>query len=46
VVRITLDGASKDYKSVEIAVIPLDAKHQIENLFKEPLVFIEVQYGS
>ncbi len=44
--RITLDGEVKDYKVGEVAIIPLGAKHRIENPFKEPLVFIEVQHGT
>ena len=44
--RITLDGVIKDYKCGEVAQIPLGAKHRIENPFEEPLVFIEVQYGT
>ncbi|MDP3946417.1 MAG: phosphomannose isomerase type II C-terminal cupin domain [Lutibacter sp.] len=44
--RITLDGEIKDYKTGETALIPLGAKHRIENPFQEPLVFIEVQYGT
>jgi mannose-6-phosphate isomerase len=44
--RITLDGEVKDYKTGEVAIIPLGAKHRIENPFKEPLVFIEVQHGT
>lgn len=44
--RITLDGEIKDYKVGETAIIPLGAKHRIENPFDEPLIFIEVQYGT
>ncbi len=44
--RITLDGEVKDYNAGEVAVIPLGAKHRIENPFKDPLVFIEVQHGT
>ncbi|WP_417620229.1 phosphomannose isomerase type II C-terminal cupin domain [Oceanihabitans sediminis] len=44
--RITLDGVVKDYKVGETAIISLGAKHRIENPFKEPLVFIEVQHGT
>jgi mannose-6-phosphate isomerase len=44
--RITLDGEVKDYKAGEVAIIPLGAKHRIENPFNEPLIFIEVQHGT
>jgi mannose-6-phosphate isomerase len=44
--RVTLDGVQKDYKTGEVAIIPLGAKHRIENPFKEPLVFIEIQHGT
>ena len=44
--RITLDGNTKDYKAGEVAVIPLGAKHRIENPTDEPCVFIEVQHGT
>ncbi|HCE54990.1 MAG: mannose-6-phosphate isomerase [Flavobacteria bacterium RIFCSPLOWO2_12_FULL_35_11] len=44
--RITLDGEIKDYAAGETAIIPLGAKHRIENPFTAPLVFIEVQHGT
>ncbi|MGM1057009.1 MAG: phosphomannose isomerase type II C-terminal cupin domain [Bacteroidota bacterium] len=44
--RITLDGEIKDYPAGETAIIPLGAKHRIENPTKEKLVFIEVQHGT
>lgn len=44
--RITLDGEIKDYKAGETAIIPLGAKHRIENPAGEKLVFIEVQHGT
>ena len=44
--RITLDGEVKDYKAGEVAVIPLGAKHRIENTTDENCVFIEVQHGT
>ncbi|TRX15962.1 phosphomannose isomerase type II C-terminal cupin domain [Flavobacterium franklandianum] len=43
---ITLDGIVKEYKVGDTAIIPQEVKHRIENPFDEPLVFIEVQYGS
>ena len=44
--RITLDGVVKDYQAGEVAIIPLGAKHRIENPFPEPLIFVEVQHGT
>lgn len=44
--RITLDGVVKDYPAGEVAIIPLGAKHRIENPGTEPLIFIEVQHGT
>ncbi|TVZ28213.1 mannose-6-phosphate isomerase [Gillisia sp. Hel_I_86] len=44
--RITIDGEVRDYKAGEVVIIPLGAKHRIENPFKEPLVFVEVQHGT
>ena len=44
--RITLEGDVKDYVGGDTAIIPLGAKHRIENPFNLPLVFIEVQHGT
>lgn len=44
--RITLDGEIKNYNVGETALIPLGAKHRIENPTNHKLVFIEVQHGS
>lgn len=44
--RVTLDGVTKDYTVGETVLIPLKAKHRIENPTNQKLVFIEVQYGS
>ena len=44
--RITLDGEVRDYKAGEVAIIPLGAKHRIENATEENCVFIEVQHGT
>ena len=44
--RITLDGVVKDYNVGDTAIIPQGVKHRIENIMEEPLVFIEVQYGT
>ena len=42
---ITINDEIKDYKSGEVAQIPLGAHHRIENKTLEPVIFIEVQYG-
>ncbi len=44
--RVVLNGLEKDYGVGETALIPLGAKHRVGNPFDEPLVFIEVQYGT
>jgi mannose-6-phosphate isomerase len=43
---ITIDGVDKVYKVGEVAVIPLKAKHRIQNAGSHNLVFIEVQWGE
>jgi mannose-6-phosphate isomerase len=43
---ITIDGEDKTYKVGEVAIIPLKAKHRIQNATNENLVFIEVQWGE
>ena len=43
---ITINDEIKDYKSGEVAQIPLGAHHRIENKTLEPVIFIEVQYGN
>ena len=43
---ITIDNENNDYKGGEVAQIPQGAHHRIENKTNEPVVFIEVQYGS
>ncbi len=43
--RVTLDGVTKDYPVGETVLIPLKAKHRIENPTNQKLIFIEVQYG-
>jgi mannose-6-phosphate isomerase len=43
---ITIDGVDKTYKVGEVAIIPLKAKHRIQNATNENLVFIEVQWGA
>lgn len=43
---ITIDVAVKDYGVGEVAQIPLGAHHRIENKTNQPVIFIEVQYGT
>ena len=44
--KIILDGVDEIYKYRETALIPLSAKHRIQNIGEEVLVFIEVQTGT
>lgn len=43
---ITLGDEVRDYRVGEVAQISLGMLHRIENRTKEPVVFIEVQYGT
>ena len=43
---ITIDGLEKDYLKGDTVLIPLGAKHRIENKGTKKLIFIEVQTGS
>lgn len=43
---VTINDDVKEYKVGEVAQIPQGAKHRIENNTSEPVIFIEVQYGS
>ncbi|WP_304343812.1 phosphomannose isomerase type II C-terminal cupin domain [Chryseobacterium koreense] len=43
---ITINDEVKDYQTGEVVQIPLKTRHRIENTGKEPVVFIEVQYGT
>lgn len=43
---ITINDQIKDFKAGEVAQIPLGAHHRMENKTNEPVVFIEVQYGT
>ena len=36
----------RDYTVGQVAQIPLGAHHRIENKTSEPVVFVEVQYGT
>ena len=44
--KITLDGETQDFSKGDSIVIPLGAKHRIENIGNVNLVFIEVQTGE
>jgi len=43
---VTIDENSKEYNAGESVIIPLKAKHRVENKSNSLLVFIEVQTGS
>lgn len=43
---ITINDEVKDYAVGNVAQIPLGARHRMENRTTEPVVFIEVQYGT
>ncbi|MBT0573050.1 phosphomannose isomerase type II C-terminal cupin domain [Riemerella anatipestifer] len=43
---ITLGEEIRNFKAGEVAQIPQGMLHRIENKTSEPVVFIEVQYGT
>ena len=43
---VTIDDKSKEYNAGESVVIPIKAKHRVENKNNSLLVFIEVQTGT
>ena len=43
---VTINNNIKDYKEGETVIIPLKAKHRVENKSNSLLIFIEVQTGS
>lgn len=43
---ITINDVVKDYAVGEVAYIPQGAYHRIENKTDQPVIFIEVQYGT
>src|SRR5690606_17852426 len=43
---ITLGDEIKDYKVGQVVQIPQGVLHRIENRTQEPIVFIEVQWGT
>lgn len=43
---ITINDQIKEYAPGQVALVPQGAHHRIENKTNEPLIFIEVQYGS
>ena len=44
--NVTLDGKDTTYTEGEVVIIPLGAKHRIQNIGNEKLIFIEVQHGT
>lgn len=43
---ITINKEIKDFHPGDVAQIPKGAHHRIENKFDQPVVFVEVQYGT
>jgi mannose-6-phosphate isomerase len=43
---VTLDGKRIQLNAGDVIEIPREAKHRIENLGDETLIFIEVQLGT
>jgi cytidyltransferase-like protein len=43
---VTLDGQKKIHNKGECIFIPLKSKHRLENMSKDPLELIEVQFGD
>lgn len=43
---ITINNEIKDYNVGDVAEIPQGAHHRIENKTSQPVLFIEVQYGT
>ena len=46
VAHVTIDGNIKKYNEGDTIVIPLRAKHRVENKQNYKLIFIEVQTGT
>lgn len=46
VARATIDGRVSEAVVGEVVIVPVGAKHRVENPGVEPLVFIEVQIGE
>ncbi|TAL51230.1 cupin domain-containing protein [Patescibacteria group bacterium] len=44
--RFTLDDVDSDHGFGEVLFVPFQAKHRVQNIGDEPLVFIEVQRGD
>lgn len=46
IATVTLEGNISTYGPGEVVRIPVTAKHRVANEGQDPLVIIEVQYGS
>lgn len=46
IAHISLDGEEKVYLPGQTVIIPVLAKHRVENKGEEALVFVEVQHGE
>ncbi|WP_068596585.1 phosphomannose isomerase type II C-terminal cupin domain [Vaginella massiliensis] len=44
--KVTLDGIEHFLDVGDVIKIPVEAKHRIENIGNQPLIFVEVQHGS
>jgi len=44
--RIKVDDVESDYEVGDVVKIPVKAKHQVNNISSENLVFVEVQLGE
>ncbi len=44
--RLTLDDIDSDHGAGEVLVVPVRAKHRVQNIGDGPLIFIEVQRGD
>ncbi|MDG1950342.1 MAG: phosphomannose isomerase type II C-terminal cupin domain [bacterium] len=44
--RLTLDDVETDHNGGEVLMIPKGAKHRIQNIGEQSLVFIEIQRGD
>ncbi|ABB50389.1 mannose-6-phosphate isomerase, type 2 [Prochlorococcus marinus str. MIT 9312] len=44
--KVTLEGEEKEFSVGDYIYIPLKAKHRVENIGKNDLIFIEIQTGQ
>jgi len=46
VAKVTIDGNIKIFEAGDTILIPKKAKHRVENISEEKLIFIEIQTGD